>query len=172
MSTPTPSGLSMAELRTWRRVGTGLSRLMSALDRQLRDDSGLSADDFGVLATLSATPGDALRMTDLADRLSFSPSRLSHAVQRMERSGWVTRENTPDDRRGRLAHLTKEGEHVLRDAWPGHAALIRELIIDPLDPEQFEELDAIFARVSRAALAHNEQLEHPDGRPERPAPSE
>jgi DNA-binding MarR family transcriptional regulator len=154
MSESMPSGLTMSELRTWRRVGTGLSRLMSALDRQLRDESGLSADDFGILATLSATPGDALRMTELADRLSFSPSRLSHAVGRMEEFGWVVREDTPADRRGRLAHLTPEGERILRAAWPGHATLIRELLIDPLEPGQFEELDAIFVRISRAAAAH------------------
>lgn len=153
MSDAAPADLSMAELRTWRRVGTGFSKLMSAFDRQLRDDAGLSLDDFDVLATLSSAPGGAMRMTSLAERISFSPSRLSHAVQRMEERGWITRESTPDDRRGRVAHLTAQGAQTLRVAWPGHAELIRRLVIDPLDSEQFDNLGDSFARISQAVVA-------------------
>ena len=154
MTEPTPSTLSMSELRTWRRVGTAFARLLSRLDRQLRDESGLSLDDFGVLSVLSATPGDAVRMSELADRLSFSPSRISHAVQRMESQGWVTRDRTPEDRRGRIARLTPTGDRVLRDAWPGHAALVRQLFIDPLDARRLQELDVAFASISQATIKH------------------
>jgi DNA-binding MarR family transcriptional regulator len=161
MSDAAPSGLTMAELRTWRRVGTGFSKLLSTFDRQLRDDAGLSLDDFDVLATLASAPGDAMRMTALAERISFSPSRLSHAVRRMEQRGWVTRESTPDDRRGRLAHLTTRGDQVLRSAWPGHADLIRRLVIDPLDPEQFDNLGHAFAVISQAVAAEHERCEPP-----------
>ena len=153
MANTAPSSLSMSELRTWRRVGAGFSTLMSTFDRQLRDSAGLSLDDFGILSTLAATPGDAMRMTELAERLSFSPSRLSHAIQRMEQHGWVTRDRITDDRRGRAARLTAAGDRVLRAAWPGHADLIRRLVIDPLEPEQFDQLGESFARISQAVLA-------------------
>jgi len=157
-----PAGLSMAELRTWRRVGTGFSKLLSTFDRQLRDEAGLSLDDFDVLATLSSAPGQVMRMTALAERISFSPSRLSHAVQRMGQQGWITREKTPDDRRGRVASLTAEGDRVLRRAWPGHADLIRRLVIDPLEPEQFRELGESFTRISQAITAEHDLLGPPE----------
>ena len=153
MSDAAPTNLSMAELRTWRRVGTGFSKLLSTFDRQLREHAGLSLDDFDVLATLSSAPGSVMRMTALAERISFSPSRLSHAVQRMEERGWITRESTPDDRRGRVAHLTEQGDQTLRAAWPGHAELIRRLVIEPLDPEQFDDLGEAFALISQAVIA-------------------
>ena len=162
MTESAPAGLSMAELRTWRRVGTGFSRLMSTFDRQLRDDAGLSLDDFDVLATLSSAPGNAMRMAALAERISFSPSRLSHAVHRMEERGWVTREKTPDDLRGRVAHLTTQGEQTLKGAWPGHADLIRRLVIDPLEPEQFEALAESFARISQAVITERAACEPTD----------
>jgi DNA-binding MarR family transcriptional regulator len=157
MSNSTPAGLSMAELRTWRRVGTGFAKLTNIFDRRLRDDTGLSLDDFDVLATLSSSPGDAMRMAALADRISFSPSRLSHAIHRMEQRGWVTRESTPDDRRGRVAHLTKQGDRVLREAWPGHADLIRRFVIDPLDSEQFENLGEAFTLIGQAVAAEQDR---------------
>jgi DNA-binding MarR family transcriptional regulator len=157
-----PADLTMAELRTWRRVGTGFSKLLATFDRRLRDEAGLSLDDFDVLATLSAAPGDAMRMAALADRISFSPSRLSHAIQRMEQRGWVTRESTPDDRRGRIAQLTDRGAQTLKEAWPGHAALIRRLVIDPLDAEHFEALGESFTRISQAVAAERDTCDPTD----------
>jgi len=147
------TGLTMAELRTWRRVISGFGRLTRALDRQLRDDTGLSLDDFGILSVLASTPGNTMRMAELADRLSFSPSRLSHAIERMERQGWVVRERSSNDRRGRVAHLTSHGDGILRAAWPEHAALIRHLVFDPLSAEQLEEFEAILSLISRATIA-------------------
>ena len=40
-------------------------------------------------------------MSELAERTFFSRSRLSHAVGRMEREGWVLREPCPEDGAGR-----------------------------------------------------------------------
>ena len=41
-------GLTRAELRTWRRLLTGISALFQALDRQLRDEAGVSLFDSSV----------------------------------------------------------------------------------------------------------------------------
>ena len=144
-------GLSRAELRTWRRFTSGVFALFQALDRQLRRDSGLSLDDFGVLRPLWAAPNSALKMKDLADQLSFSPSRLSHAVQRMETKGWVQRESTTDDKRVRTVRLTPAGEAIFADAWPGHARLIRELLLTQLDDAERQMFENTFSKIRRAA---------------------
>lgn len=148
-------GLSRAELRTWRRFTSGTFALLGALDRDLRDRTGMSLDDFGVLRFLWSAPDSALRMTDLADEMAFSASRLSHAVQRMEDKGWVRREPSPDDRRVRLVLLTSEGRATFEAAWPEHAALIRELFLDQLDDERRTAIVDVFTRVNRA-VRHND----------------
>jgi DNA-binding MarR family transcriptional regulator len=74
-----------------------------------------------------------------------SPSRLSHAVARLEEKGWVRRERHPTDRRGALAVLTDEGYAALTAAAPGHVAAVRRAMFDRLDRTQLRQLGAILA---------------------------
>ncbi len=123
--------------------------LLDAVDAQLQRDAGLSHADYEVLVRLSEAPQRALRMSELAGRALFSRSRLSHAVARLERAGWVRRESSATDRRGTVARLTDEGFAVLAAAAPGHVRAVRELRFDPLTPEQVE----LLGEVSRAVSA-------------------
>lgn len=84
-----------------------------------------------------------LRMTELAKSAKITRSRLSHAIARLEKNGWVTRENCPSDKRGQFARLTDEGMDVLRRTAPGHVAAVRQALFDRLAPEQVEQLGAI-----------------------------
>ena len=77
-------------------------------------------------------------MGDLADFLQFSPSRMSHAVSRMERDGWVLRRRCQSDGRGQEAMLTARGRAALEQAAPGHVREVRRLFIDQLSPEERE----------------------------------
>ena len=51
----------------------------------------MSHDDYQILSRLHRDPARALRMSELAADVGFSPSRLSHAVRRMEEEGWIER---------------------------------------------------------------------------------
>jgi DNA-binding MarR family transcriptional regulator len=153
METPR-EGLSLSELRTWRRFTKGVFSLLNVLDRQLRADAGISFDDFGILRPLWASPEGSVRMSELAESLSFSPSRLSHAVQRLEDKGWVVRERASDDGRSKLVRLTPTGQHVFRDAWPGHSHLIRTLLLDQLDGPSRAVITDALTRVDSAARQH------------------
>jgi DNA-binding MarR family transcriptional regulator len=82
-------------------------------------------------------------MTDLAERSKITRSRLSHAISRLEQSGWVRREHCPSDRRGQLAVLTDKGFSALEAAAPGHAEQVRTAIFDRLTPEQVTQLGEI-----------------------------
>lgn len=151
MAEPDPPRLSRSELKTWRRFTSSTQALNGVLDRHLRDAAGLSHIDFLTLSALSAPPHTSVRMNKLAEELSISRSRLSHAIGRMEHRGWVVRDASPEDGRGTEAHLTNEGEEVLRDAWNGHSDLIRQLIFDVLTPKEQRQLQDIMAKIGRAA---------------------
>ena len=42
-------------------------------------------------------------------KTKITRSRLSHAIARLEKNGWVRREDCPSDKRGQFAVLTDEG---------------------------------------------------------------
>jgi DNA-binding MarR family transcriptional regulator len=98
---------------------------------------------YGLLVQLSQAPRRRLRMTELAKSAKITRSRLSHAIARLEKNGWVRRENCPSDKRGQFARLTDEGMEVLRQNAPGHVAAVRQALFDRLSPDQVKQLGAI-----------------------------
>jgi DNA-binding MarR family transcriptional regulator len=135
------------EQRTWRSFLATSELLYAALDRQLQRDAGITHASYIVLAMLSEAPDRSLRMSDLALRANSSPSRLSHAVARLEERGWVRREPAPKDGRGTVAVLTDAGWEMLAATAPGHVSAVREHLFDRLSPEQVRALGDILAAV-------------------------
>ncbi|WP_084535334.1 MarR family winged helix-turn-helix transcriptional regulator [Nocardia yamanashiensis] len=129
----------------------GSQRLMADLNRQLQRDSDLSFADYRILVKLSEAPGRALRMSDLADGVLSSRSRLTHQIRRMEAERMVRRTACEDDGRGVLAQLTDEGLRRLRAAAPGHVAAVRRFFVDLLTPQQLAAVAAALDLVNLAA---------------------
>ncbi len=135
-----PMWLDDRELTVWKQfllAGAVLNRL---LDQQLKQDSGLSHPQFEVLARLAEAPDGRLRMTDLAGVAVTSKSGLTYQVGQLAKAGLVERQGCPSDERGIVAVLTEQGWQKLREAAPGHAALVRELFVDGMSREQFDAL--------------------------------
>ncbi|GGX21820.1 MarR family winged helix-turn-helix transcriptional regulator [Streptomyces chryseus] len=141
--TTAPRWLSEQEQRTWRAYLQATTLLEDHLDRQLQRDAGMPHVYYGLLVQLSQAPERRLRMTELARIAKITRSRLSHAVARLERNGWVRREDCPSDRRGQNAVLTDEGYAVLKQTAPGHVATVRQAMFDRLTPEQVGQLGEI-----------------------------
>jgi DNA-binding MarR family transcriptional regulator len=101
---------------------------------------------------LSEAPGRTMRMSELATTSLSSRSRISHAVARLEASGWVRRRPCEHDKRGQLAELTEAGLAGLEAAAPAHVEAVRRGLFDALTPEQVTALrdisDTIVAHLS------------------------
>ncbi|HEU4423630.1 MAG TPA: MarR family transcriptional regulator [Pilimelia sp.] len=124
-----------------------LIKLPAALDAQLQRDAGISTFEYFVLAGLSDAPDRTLRMSDLAGFANGSLSRLSHVVKRLERRGWIRREQCSEDGRYTNAILTDAGWEKLAAAAPGHVETVRHLVIDALTAAQVRHLRDIGRRV-------------------------
>ncbi|OKJ99631.1 MarR family transcriptional regulator [Streptomyces sp. CB03234] len=138
-----PRWLSDDEQRVWRAYLHATTLLEDHLDRQLQRDAGMPHIYYGLLVQLSQAPRRRMRMTELAKDAKITRSRLSHAVARLEKNGWVRREDCPSDKRGQNAYLTDEGYAVLKRSAPGHVAAVRQAIFDRLSPEQVGQLGEI-----------------------------
>ncbi len=142
-----PRWLDADEQAAWRAFLAASRLLDDALDRQLQRDAGMPHGYYMILAMLSEAPGRALRMSDLAQITNSSPSRLSHAVARLEEAGWVRREKHETDRRGSIAVLTDEGMSTVESVAPGHVTAVRESLFDALSPEEVMALRSICGKV-------------------------
>jgi len=138
-----PRWLTEREGMAWRSFVLTWQLLDRELGRDLEADAGLSHAYYTLLVGLSEAPGRRCRMSELAEFLQFSRSRISHAISRLEGLGWVRREDCPDDRRGSFAVLTDEGLAKLVAAAPGHVESVRRYVFDRLTEEQVDQLGTI-----------------------------
>jgi DNA-binding MarR family transcriptional regulator len=142
--------LSPEEQRAWRAYVAATHLLEDAIDRQLQQDAGMPHLYYSILANLSEAPHRALRMTDLAEKLKITRSRLTYAVTRLEKDALLRTESCRWDKRGRIATLTDAGIAVLERTAPGHVETVRAHLFDRLTPEQVTQLEEICGGVARA----------------------
>ncbi len=152
-----PRWLDQDEMAAWRGFVAASNLLNRRLERQLKEECGLSHTQYEVLVHLSAAPDGSLRMTELAEKLITSKSGLTYQVTQLEKAGLVGRRSCPSDVRGVFAELTEAGREAVRRAAPGHVALVRELLIDVLSREQLtvlaDGLGEVSARLRAAERA-------------------
>jgi DNA-binding MarR family transcriptional regulator len=149
MSTTEPRWLDDAEARAWRGYMRMRTLLHAQIVRDLAREAGLSGPDYDVLSNVSEAEGRRARLGDLAARMAWSKSRLSHHITRMEQRGLVTREDCAADGRGAFVVLTDAGWRAIQAAAPGHVASVRRHFIDLLSREQLDALADISQTVVR-----------------------
>ncbi|MET7400195.1 MarR family winged helix-turn-helix transcriptional regulator [Dactylosporangium sp. NPDC005572] len=147
--TDEPRWLDQDELKTWLTLFSVLTRLTGSLDSQLQRDAEINLFEYMTLAGLSVAPERRLRMSLLAAISEGSLPRLSQAISRLEKRGWVRRSPDPHDGRYTLAILTDDGLDKVVKTAPGHVAEVRRLVFDPLNNAQPRQLHNICARIMR-----------------------
>ncbi|MWA01520.1 MarR family transcriptional regulator [Actinomadura sp. LD22] len=142
-----PRWLDASQQRDWRAYVDGSVRLTEIMDRDLKAKHGLSVSEYEILVRLSEAPGHRLRMAELADNASQSRSRLSHTCSRLESKGLVKRDTCGTDKRGVYAQLTDDGFAALERAARDHVEVVREYLIDVIEPEDLEAVGRAFRAV-------------------------
>ncbi|MFV8402169.1 MarR family winged helix-turn-helix transcriptional regulator [Dermabacter hominis] len=141
--------LDLEEQEAWRTYLFTTTRLKDRLSQTLEQDPriDLSLPEYEILVRLSESESDCVRMSDLAQQVVHSRSRLTHTVARMEKRGLVVRERSISDGRGRVAVLTTAGRELLDQAAPLHVRSVREYLLEPLGREDFLELARILDKL-------------------------
>lgn len=131
----------------WRAFLEAHSTVLRALEREMREEQGLSLTWYDVLVHLSEAPGERLPHNVLAESVVLSRSGITRLVDRMVAAGLVRREPSPDDRRVSQVVMTEEGRGVLHQAVPGHLRGIAEHFTGHLNTEDVPVFQSFFARV-------------------------
>ncbi|MGW2512290.1 MarR family winged helix-turn-helix transcriptional regulator [Streptomyces scopuliridis] len=148
-----PRWLDPEQKAAWDSFIRMQETLIGRLSRRVQADSGMSASDYLVLASLTERGNGRIRFLDLAKLVEWEKSRMSHQVTRMAKRGLVAREECPDDGRGAFIVATPAGYKAIEEAAPQHVEHVRRLFIDALTPNQLSTL----GRISRRVLDHMEK---------------
>ncbi|MDQ4502114.1 MarR family transcriptional regulator [Sinomonas sp. ASV322] len=123
--------------------------LVPALDQEIQRKTGLPLSWYDVLLELAAEPGGRLRMSDLAERVVLSRSRVSRLVDVLVARGLVGKEDHPDDRRSSFAVITKAGMSEFRRAAPAYLRAIEERFAAQLSDEELVFLAGVLGKIQQ-----------------------
>jgi DNA-binding MarR family transcriptional regulator len=131
----------------WPNLVMMMHLLQTSLERQAQRDGDVSHGQFMLLVLLSGAKDQTRGLTDLADTLRYSPSRVSHALTVLERRGLVTRRRTAGGRRAWEATLTREGRLLTGRVLRGQRRDIRDPLLAELGDADAATLAEVSARV-------------------------
>lgn len=141
--------LSPEETDAWIRTAGLLIRLPSRIDAAMTARCGITFFEYSLLSVLSEQPDRSLQMSEVARATASSLSRLSHVAGRLEKRGLITRTRAcGGPGRRTTATLTEAGLSMVEQVAPEHLAIVRELVVDRLEPEEFATFGALAARIA------------------------
>jgi DNA-binding MarR family transcriptional regulator len=142
------------QVAAWRGLLIAHSRLVPAVEADLRAAGQVNLSWYDLLLELNAAPGRRLRMSELGQRAVLSRTRVSRVVDELAAAGLAERQRDQADGRSSFAALTPAGRNALRRAWPVYRqAIHRHLGTARLTAEQCRQLAALLDRAAASAEA-------------------
>ena len=83
--------LDEEQQKDWRASVVGMTYLLGVLSRDLEVATGLSMPEYEILVRLSEAPDWSVRMSELAEQVAHSRSRVTHTVTRLEAARFAAR---------------------------------------------------------------------------------
>lgn len=138
-------------LAAWRDFLVAHTRVMRALERDLKRDFGLTAAQYHVLLKLAGVPGCRMRMSGLASALFSRSGAATKLLDPLVAAGLACREPDPADRRTVYAALTNAGRERLGAANRDHLKAIQREFGTHLRPDEVATVAAFLRRLAGGA---------------------
>lgn len=106
--------------------GTAYSRLHTNLSRTLFTFE-ITIPEWKLLGQLYEH--DRMKLSVLAEYLSYDPPMVTKLVKKLEKRGLVKREQDPVDERAKIIHITVEGAKLIEDAEPEVKKAMNKMLI-------------------------------------------
>lgn len=140
--------LSPQEMAAWRAFLAASSDLGRVVDKDL-DQFDLDGGDYQLLAMVSESPDQRIRMCDLADMLRLTRSGLTRRMDGVVKKKLISRVQSTEDGRVAYAQMTPKGMDVLKVVAPIHLQTVRRVIFDHLSPAEVKAMASGLGKVAR-----------------------
>jgi len=140
-------GLPTDQHEIWRAFLAVATRGLDQVDQELQKRSSMTLTDYEILLALLNAEDVRLRMSELAEQVYVSRSRLTYRVDRLTEVGFVVREECEDDRRGLWAILTDTGRQTVSSAANGHHSDLSRLIFDHVSDNEMPVVASVLNKI-------------------------
>lgn len=134
---------------TWGALLQVHAGLVPVIDREIRERTGLPLTWYDILLELSAAPEGRLTMSELAERVVLSRTRVSRLVDELDRVGLVCRAENPDDGRSAYCLLTDAGLRRFKAAAPIYLGAVESHFAQALTDQQLMDLQQSLLNIKK-----------------------
>ena len=124
-----PATPSKEALRTWLRLLSCETVIEQQLRSRFRTQFSVTLPQFDVLSELERA-GQPMTMSELSTELMVSNGNVTGVIDRLEKSGFVTRTRAEHDRRIQYIELTDKGRREFDEMASNHERWLDELFRD------------------------------------------
>ncbi|MGN9761024.1 MarR family winged helix-turn-helix transcriptional regulator [Streptomyces sp. SD31] len=136
-------GLLPVELHAWMLMLATTGAVEQELRTVVKERLDVSHDEFLILCLLAADPGEALRMTRIAELLGRPKTRLTYQIACLQHAGLVTRKSVCGDKRGVEVALTEKARRLIEEASAVLAETVKEALARFMGPTQRQAMCAL-----------------------------
>ena len=109
--------LEEVEIAAWARLLKASARLIGAVERDLKVAGLPQLSWYDALLELHRAGKAGLRPADLQKEMLLPQYNVSRLIDRLEAAGYAVRIPHPEDARGQVLQITKEGRALIRRMW-------------------------------------------------------
>ena len=120
---------SKQAIRTWLRLLSCESLIEQQLRSRFRQEFSVTLPQFDILSELERN-GERMTMSELSRELMVSNGNVTGVIDRLEKSGYVTRTRAEHDRRVQHIELTTKGRREFGIMAARHERWLDELLSD------------------------------------------
>ncbi|WP_205649198.1 MarR family transcriptional regulator [Schaalia canis] len=135
--------------KAWRVFFEASGRLQGILEARLKKSYNVSLPDYNILLALWEAELHTLRMGEIAEKVVYSPSRVTYLVNNLVKDGLVERVPAANDGRGYDAVLTEKGVTTVLKVTELHQETVREYLLDGMTEEDIDQIVRVFLAVER-----------------------
>jgi MarR family 2-MHQ and catechol resistance regulon transcriptional repressor len=144
--------------------------IQRGVEADIEGATGLPGPWFETLLRLERSDAQGVRVSDMANQVSFAPSSFSRLLDRIEAEGLVARVADPTNRRATLIQLTPEGHERVVAAMEVHEPSAQQRVVEVLTDDEIDALETITRKLRDANCGAAPPTELPGGAESRPSP--
>jgi DNA-binding MarR family transcriptional regulator len=139
--------LTPQEMSAWRGFIAVSNDLWRIVDRDLAQHD-LDSGDFQLLAMVSESPEQRIRLCDLADQLRLTRSGLTRRMDGVLKKKLVARVQSTEDGRVAYAQMTTKGMDLLKVVAPQHLETVRRIMFNHLTSNEVKSMASGLSKVA------------------------
>ena len=139
--------LTPQEMTAWRAFIAVSNDMWRVVDRDLALHD-LDSGDFQLLAMVSESPNQRIRLCDLADELRLTRSGLTRRMEGVLKKKLVARVQSTEDGRVAYAQMTSRGMDALKVIAPEHLETVRRIMFNHLTSTEVKSLASGLSKVA------------------------